>query len=135
MPESEQGAAPRTTIVVVDDNDDVRMLTCTMLEGLGYVVVQRADATDALELLGRADVVVDLLLTDISMRGLGGLALAERARAVRPALPVLFMSGEPAIAGPGEFLAKPFTFAALDAAVHRALDAGHGAPADADRRT
>jgi len=45
------------------------------------------------------------------------------------------MSGEPALAGAGQFLAKPFTFAALDAAVRRALDPVAGAPADPTSRT
>jgi CheY-like chemotaxis protein len=128
MPEAGAGGVPRATILVVDDNDDVRTLTHTMLDGLGYDVVDVTNGVDALEILGRPEAAVDLLLTDVSMRPLGGVALAEQARALRPSLAVLFMSGEPATAGDGAFLAKPFTFAGLQAAVQRAIDPRVGSP-------
>jgi two-component system, cell cycle response regulator CpdR len=124
MPEPRAGTA-RATILVVDDNDDVRLLTCTMLEALGHDVLELADAGQAPELVGRpGGAVVDLLLTDVSMRPLSGIALAERIRALRPELPIVFMSGDPAIAAVDELLVKPFTYAALDDAVRRALGAG-----------
>jgi CheY-like chemotaxis protein len=121
MAELRADGTPRATILVVDDNDDVRGLACTMLEALEHRVVEMVDAAAALDHLASADAPGDLLLTDVSMRPLGGLALAERARTLRPWLRVLFMSGEPAAVGAEEVLAKPFTFAALDAAVGRAL--------------
>jgi CheY-like chemotaxis protein len=123
MPEPRAGTA-RATILVVDDNDDVRLLTCTMLEALGHDVLELADARQAPELVGRPGAVVDLLLTDVSMRPLSGIALAERIRALRPELPIVFMSGDPAIAAVDELLVKPFTYAALDDAVRRALGTG-----------
>lgn len=74
---------------------------------------------------------VDLLLTDVVMPGMSGRQLAERIRQLKPDLPILYMSGDPAgLIAPKEglppgmsFLAKPFHPQALRAAVQKALQA------------
>jgi CheY-like chemotaxis protein len=79
---------PRATILVVDDDSDVLDLTAEVLAAAGYAVLTASGAGPALELL-RSDDRVDLLLTDIVMPGLTGLAHAEDANRLRPELRVL----------------------------------------------
>jgi PAS domain S-box-containing protein len=85
--------APLRCVLCVEDNPDVRAMTAALIKTLGYAVLTAASGPEALAILQRP-VPVDLLLTDMMMPGgMGGLALAERAAELRPALPVLFMSG------------------------------------------
>jgi PAS domain S-box-containing protein len=122
------GAGP-TTVLVVEDEEVIRGLVDQVLRGEGYEVILAADGDEALE---RArDTRVDVLVTDLTMPGIGGRELAERLRADRPALKVMFMSGyadsETFSGGPmpaaTAFLEKPFTFAHLTERV-RTLVAG-----------
>ena len=107
--------APGTRVVVVEDQPAVRAVVYTMLESLGYEVEEFASPEAALERIGDGT-GVELLVTDLVMPGMGGREVAERARAILPDLPVLFMSGyaepeqEPDTGGPAptDFLAKPF---------------------------
>lgn len=107
--------APGTRVVVVEDQPAVRAVVYTMLESLGYDVEEFASPEAALERIGDGT-GLDLLVTDLVMPGMGGREVAERARAILPELPVLFMSGyaepeqEPDRDGPAptDFLAKPF---------------------------
>jgi two-component system cell cycle sensor histidine kinase/response regulator CckA len=102
------------TILVVDDEPQVRRLATRALEHEGYHVIQ---ATDGLEALGlfTDDAGIDLLVTDVRMPHTDGIVLAAALRRRYPHVPVLFMSGfprgtEPA---PEPFLAKPFEMQAL----------------------
>ena len=88
-----QDLAGSETILLVEDEEPVRAVIGTMLEGKGYRVLSAHDAKAAIETLGDADHKIQLLLTDVVMPGLTGPELAERVRAVRPELPVLMMSG------------------------------------------
>ena len=88
-------AAPggRETVLIVDDNTEVREVMAVIAGSLGYQVLTAGDAAGALELV-RSHCNIDLLVSDIVMSGgVNGFELAERARAVRPGLPVLLMSG------------------------------------------
>ncbi len=82
----------RKCVLLVEDDDIVRMLTVEVLEALGYQVQAMSDAPSALELLRQGE-PVDLLMTDIGLPGLGGRELAQASRELRPGLPVLFASG------------------------------------------
>ena len=102
------------TILVVDDEPQVRRLATRALEGEGYHVIE---ATDGLEALGMFtdDAGIDLLVTDVRMPHTDGIVLAAALRRRFPHVPVLFISGfprgtEPA---PEPFLAKPFEMQAL----------------------
>jgi CheY-like chemotaxis protein len=141
MVEPEEGGAPpragagatRTgaTVLVVDDESAVRTITARTLERGGFRVLQAGTGADALKLVDRHG-PPDLVLTDLSMPGLGGAELARRLRERWPALPVLFMSGFSAeelvrrggIVADVEMIQKPFTPARLlewvDAALSRA---------------
>ncbi|MEO5576412.1 MAG: response regulator [Gaiellaceae bacterium] len=90
-----------------------------MLRGEGYEVLLAADGDEAIELAGRNR--VDVLLTDLTMPGVGGNELADTLRAAAPALKVMFMSdfadggdfSATSLPPATTFLEKPFTFAIL----------------------
>jgi len=122
------GAAAPATILLVEDEVPVRKMTTRTLERAGYTVLAAATPSEACTLFEQERSRIDLLLSDIVMPGMHGPVLAERLLAQRPDLCVLFVSGYsdvmPDTRGGGAtagFLAKPFTAAALLAAVRDAL--------------
>jgi two-component system, cell cycle sensor histidine kinase and response regulator CckA len=81
-------------ILVVDDERDIRNLVRIILaERGGYRVTEATCADEALRILQERLLEPQLLLTDIVMPGMSGLALAARAHQLRPSLPVIFMTG------------------------------------------
>ena len=118
------------TILVVEDDDDVRTYTVEILRELGYRVIEAHDGQTALGLLSRTEQLVHLLLTDVVMPAMSGSELADRARAIRPDMKVLFTSGYTRDAimrdgriAPGlDLLPKPFTFASLASKVREMLN-------------
>lgn len=86
---------PAKTILVVEDDRDVREIATTVLEGAGYRVLEAATGDDAYNLLmAHADLRIDLLFTDVVMPGrLDGIDLAHAACALRPGLSVLYATG------------------------------------------
>jgi signal transduction histidine kinase/CheY-like chemotaxis protein len=118
------------TVLLVEDDRAVRLVVERALRRHGLEVVAVADAMAALELIETNDVRVDLLISDVVMPGMDGVDLLHRARAQRPGLPVVLMSGyaEPpqrrALDRAGlVFLPKPFAVDDLLDAVHSALAA------------
>ncbi len=113
------GHAP--VILIVDDDPGARLAVRAFLAPHGYSIMDAADAEGALAVLGSWKGTVDLLITDFVMPGMNGHELARRARALRPSLRVLYISGyidEPPVqAGVMEgvfkdgaqFLQKPFS--------------------------
>jgi CheY-like chemotaxis protein len=105
------------TILVVDDEAQVRNLARDILLGAGYRVIEAEDGEQALRLAEEHSGVIHVLLTDIMMPGINGKELADRLGAVRPDTKMIFMSGRAAevISEAGvlipvdAFLAKPFT--------------------------
>ena len=81
------------SILVVEDDDDVRAYTVEILRELGYRVLEAHDGPSALRLIERQDRLIDLMFTDVVMPGMSGRELADRARAVQPELKVLYTSG------------------------------------------
>ena len=117
------------TILVAEDNDDVRAHTVEALRLLGYRVLEAHDGASALRLLERPDTRVDLLFSDIVMPGVSGWELAREVRSRWPDVAVLFTSGYPrdhdAAVGQGRaagLLAKPFTRSDLAQSVRNALE-------------
>ena len=109
----------------MDDDDAVRALAARVLEDEGFVVIEAAGPTEALAVCERQE-CIDLLLTDVVMPGMNGRELARRVAALRPGLPVLFVSGyDDSLADGGvsvePFLAKPFSPAVLAARVRELL--------------
>ncbi len=108
-----------------------------ILTNEGYIVFAASDASQALALLEDKDRWVDLLLTDVVLpRGLQGDGLAQEALALRPNLPVLYMSGHPreslmqarGLHARVNYLPKPFTPESLSRKVREVLDAAHTTP-------
>jgi PAS domain S-box-containing protein len=119
------GAERGETVLVVDDDATVRMLVTEVLEDLGYVAIEAADAAAGLTIL-QSDRRIDLLVTDVGLPGgLNGRQLADAGQAVRPGLKVLFITGyaEHAVVGNGPLeqgmhvLTKPFEMEALAARI------------------
>lgn len=118
------------TLLVVEDDDDVRAYTVGTLRELGYRVIEAHDGDTALSFLGRQDGSARLIISDVVMPQMSGSELAARARAVQPGIAILYTSGytrdaimrdgrlEPGI----EFLAKPFTRRTLANHVRDILD-------------
>jgi len=128
----EAGVATRrgtATILLVEDDDIMRSLTRRLLEEQGYKILEAGDAKAALELASADHTQIDLLLTDVVMRGLSGPELVLRLSELRPATKVVYMSGFT-----GELIAehdgtingialleKPFTRASLLKTIQAAL--------------
>ena len=134
---SPAGPPRKASVLLVEDDPDLRELATELLRFLGYEVLVAEGPEHALRLLEGAP-RLDLLLTDVVMPAMDGLALAERVRERRPGLPVLYMSGysrdvlerrgvDPASV---RLLHKPFTARALGDAVRAALEAGGGPSAE-----
>lgn len=107
-------------ILVVDDDDLVRMLAMRVLSGRGYEVSGAIDGEDALSILEEQE--VDLILSDIRMPRMDGKELARQIRLRAYQIPFLAMSGE--LHSPGEFdgfLEKPFRIEGLLVEVERLL--------------
>jgi CheY-like chemotaxis protein len=124
------GSEGRETILVVEDDQDLRSYIAEVLRNLGYNVLTCSDAKSAKVLLAQADRAVDLMLTDIVMPGQNGKQLADDARRLRPHLKVVFMTGYSRNAvvhqgrlDPGvDLIQKPVSQADLAARIRRALD-------------
>lgn len=133
-PAARTEAAPkrgRETILVVEDQDAVRAVVRKTLATHGYVVLEAGLGAEALEVVDGHSTRIDLLLTDVVMPTMSGRELAERIRAIHPAIRVLYMSGytDEAVVRNGilgsavPFLQKPFTPNVLVQRVREVLDA------------
>lgn len=124
------------TVLIVDDEETPRSVTCRMVRGLGYRTRTARDGREALRHLQQHPGEVRLVLTDVMMPYMDGGELAERARDLQPQLPVVLMSAHPIgevaelIAAYPElpFLEKPFTIEALHRVLTPMLGAAVRAP-------
>jgi len=137
-PESTRGtptpARGSETVLVVEDQEEVRELTKRVLVARGYAVLAAANGAEALEIVDRHPTRIHLMITDVVMPGMNGREVAELACAKRSDLKVLFVSGytgeavlqhrllEPGVA----FLQKPFTPDVLARKTREVLDDGKG---------
>jgi PAS domain S-box-containing protein len=120
------------TILLVEDEDAIRKVATRILERNGYEVLQAGNGVEALVLA--RDHHFDLLLTDVVMPQMSGRDLAERVHAMRPELPILFVSGySQGVLGPRRGLGddvtivqKPFTERTLVESIHTMLSARRG---------
>jgi len=119
------------TILLVEDEPDLREMVCEILRGFDYKVIEAMSGVDALNVWDQADGPVDLLLTDMVMPdGMNGRELAALLRKRKPDLKVIYSSGYSAALVTGEtekldgaFLSKPYRPAELAALIRSTLDA------------
>ena len=119
------------TILVVEDEEFLRELAARMLQMAGYTVLTASDGEEALQLLGRYDSPVHLVLTDVVMPGISGRELATRLATSHASVKVLYTSGytDDVILRHGlldrttHFLSKPYSMDDLTRKVREALDA------------
>jgi DNA-binding NtrC family response regulator len=109
------------TVLLVEDDASVRVMTFNMLRHMGYEVLQARSGQEALAMMDQYDGTIDLLLTDVVMPGMNGHELAEQLLRLRPQTTVLFTSGyaEDVIVHHGivdqdlNFIPKPFAMQSL----------------------
>jgi CheY-like chemotaxis protein len=123
----------RETILVAEDQPDLRWMICQFLQELGYSVLEAKDGGDAVALAEQYKGTIDVLLTDVVMPHIRGSEVARRLAATRPEMKVIFMSGYTE----GEFstvpneslepgttlLQKPFELDSLALKIREALQA------------
>jgi CheY-like chemotaxis protein len=116
------------TVLVVEDEESVRILIVEVLGELGYQVLQAGDGEQALAHV-KAPGPIDMMISDVGLPGLNGRQVAEIARTIRPGLRVLFVTGYAAKATvrsnflePGmELISKPFNMSELSAKISTML--------------
>ena len=123
---SETHAVRRATILILDDDQDVRTVTCETIKELGYEVVALGDTSEALNRL--TDEHFDLLITDVAMPGMTGVEVARHIRDAGNAIPIIFSSGYADVQAFGEELSeevvlkKPFRLTDIASRIEAALE-------------
>ena len=117
-----------TTILVVDDEPDLLNMVARFLGNAGYNVIEVENPVEALSICSQSEVVIDLLLSDYRMPGMSGMQLGMTLRAIRPNLPMIFMSGnregqELLVANGFRCLRKPFLLPDLGNLIQEILGA------------
>jgi len=128
---AETSAAVR--VLVVDDEEAVRVMMARALRFAGHDVTECVDGTDALAVATSASPPFDAIVSDVAMPGMSGPALAKAIRATYPRTAVLLVSGytaefavnETLMAPNSAFLPKPLTPVGLRAALHTLLASHH----------
>ena len=131
VPDEKEIPGGSETILLCEDDENVRRLSREILESKGYRVIAAADGREAIELAEKTGCGIDLLLTDVIMPGMNGRVLAERMKESLAGLKVLFISGytydvivDQGILDSGfNLLMKPFTRPELLKSVRRMIDA------------
>ena len=132
-----EASAGKETILLVEDDADLRDLSRRVLTMNGYRVLPAAHGRDALRVAGEHSGSIELMVTDVIMPGMSGRDVADKLHESRPQIKVLYVSGytdniiaERGILEPGmAFLQKPFSPGHLAAKVREVLDAPAGQPA------
>ncbi|HTX34579.1 MAG TPA: PAS domain S-box protein [Bryobacteraceae bacterium] len=117
------------TVLVVEDQGEVRRMVLAILRQNGYRLLEAADGTEAVSMSERYDGPIDLMVTDVVMPGMNGRELAERMLRLRPAMKILYISGysadvlapEGVLAPETAYLAKPFSPAELSRKIREVL--------------
>lgn len=123
------GHGPTATILVVDDESQVRELIRDVLRGQGYRVLEAASGVEALDLARRYEGSIDLVIADVVMPDTAGEVLVRRLATSCPGIKAVYMSGyarevasQRGVGGGKAFLEKPFSLEALTRTVREVLD-------------
>jgi signal transduction histidine kinase len=131
MPAAGASVGGTETLLLVEDQPQLRLLTSRILSGYGYKVLEAADGMEALRICEQNDGLIQLVLTDVVMPGVTGIELGKRLKELNPVLKIVYMSGytddvilrqgtlEPGAA----YLEKPFTPEGLAGKVREVLSA------------
>ncbi|MCX7771275.1 MAG: response regulator [Proteobacteria bacterium] len=129
LSEETEIAGGNETILIVEDNDEVRTFLCNALEMKGYSLKDFANPLEALQFVKDNDLKIDLLVSDVVMPNMSGIALYEKLREIYKDLKVLFISGYPdlpqrerELINKENFISKPFTVNELFKKVRQILD-------------
>ncbi len=125
-PTISQHRAP--TVLVVDDEEGVRMTLEDFLSALGYLVLTANDGREGLDMLSAAE--VDIVITDIHMPVMTGLEMLRHASEAYPYLPIILITGQPSVDaavqclrhGAADFITKPFDLSRIETALQTALE-------------
>lgn len=111
------------TVLLVEDEENIRGMTAQFLASLGYCVLPAANGAAALRLAEQHGQGIDVLVTDVALPGIRGTEVAERLRASQPGVRVLFVSGDSEAPGKdGEhMLEKPFDLTELARSIREVL--------------
>ncbi|KAB0664439.1 response regulator [Oryzomonas japonica] len=117
------------TILLVEDDENVRRMAAQMLKILGYTVFASPSPQEALAICTEADQTIDCVVTDVIMPGMSGKELVEAIRVLRPGIGALYMSGytSDVIAHHGvldegvPFIQKPFDMNAIHKKIQEAM--------------
>jgi CheY-like chemotaxis protein len=130
-PPAAEGFDGTETILLAEDQPEVRAIASAVMRRHGYTVLEASDGEEALAIVRRRTEAIDLLLSDVVMPNMSGPELARLVQAERPRIRVLYASGytDDAIVNHGvldpgvAFLPKPFTPSALLRKIREMLDA------------
>jgi PAS domain S-box-containing protein len=125
------------TILVVEDEDEIRDMVREYLERKGYTVVAASNGSEALQVAQRYKGTIHLLLTDVVMPQVGGHELAQQIKGMRPRIKILFTSGYPEHAAVTDqaadpsavILQKPYPLNTLASRIRQMLDTAEAAKA------
>lgn len=113
-------------ILVIEDNDSIRKITCEFLRKADFEIDEANDGTEAVELLNKQR--FDLVISDFVMPRMNGFRVVEHVHSTSPETPVIFVSAylprksaETLLRGMAEFIEKPFALDDLLSMVHRLL--------------
>jgi CheY-like chemotaxis protein len=118
------------TILIVEDEEEVRQLISKMLERQGYAILETSNGEEALLACGRCEGSIHLMLVDVIMPGMSGSELVKALKPLYPEIKILYMSGytDDAIARHGvlekgvNYIQKPFTLEGLARKIREVLD-------------
>lgn len=135
-----QAGRPAATIMVLDDDPQLRVGAARALTRMGYRVLAAGSAAEAMRVSGDWPAAIDLLICDLVLPGLSGREAANALMARRPGMKVLYTSGYSShgsfrgelAEGSSSFLGKPFDLASLGQAVAVMLDGGRRTGGSAD---
>ena len=130
------GAGGSESILIVEDEDLVRALAVRVLKSRGYQCYEARDADEAIGLLERREIPIDLVITDVVMPGMSGGDLGDRVALLRPGVPILFTSAfmdedvirRGLLEKDRPFLQKPSTPQQLADTVRKVLDSEASVP-------
>lgn len=116
LPTASSDAQAKATVLIVEDDSSVRLTMSRLLERVGYEVIQSVNGPEALDLLKRREVKIDIVVTDMVMPGgLTGIEVGKEIRKMSPEMPIVYCSGYSSelmsvtsLASTERFLSKPF---------------------------